>query len=394
MCPEMRGIMPSRRSEPGSSSSRRQRVLFGELAVGTHKASEEDLKWALAEQHRLRKLGARVPRVGELLVARQSMGTDDVYDLLRSQGERGKKLFGRLAVREELCSEEDLAAALERQKDFEAVMVRRPRIGEILVARGVVKQTEVLDILRSQGKRVVECPQCEIAYNATHVLPGSQQQCPSCKSVFVPIPGSDPALPAVEEDAMPDALGAGVKLEMPAFADRRRRQKARRSLPTSDGIQELPKPSALPTSNGATEVPVSSRRLVKTSGRNRRTALRRGTDVPTTPSKSGDALVVTIVGGVVLLAAALFFVFSGGSDQLADPRPGTQDGPASIQAEGDSDTGHESEKSGTTLSTEDNPDATVPPAKPESQKPRQVSASMVMPSAEHAEKEAEPDPEG
>lgn len=166
---------------------------FGEVALRSRLVSSEYLNWALEEQRRLRSTGSRVPRLGELMVSQHGLTQDEVHDVLRDQADSGKPMFGRVAIDGQFCSQQELQEALEKQKEFQAMQIRTPRLGEILVARGALKRHQVAAVLKAQGKRVVSCPGCSTSYNAVSVRPGSKLQCPRCKTKFVPLPKSKPA---------------------------------------------------------------------------------------------------------------------------------------------------------------------------------------------------------
>lgn len=63
---------------------------------------------------------------------------------------RTETLFGRLAVQNKFCSEAEVKDALAKQQLFQSRHIRKPRVGEILAARGAIKSHQIFAVLDLQ----------------------------------------------------------------------------------------------------------------------------------------------------------------------------------------------------------------------------------------------------
>ena len=120
-----------------------------------------------------------------------------------------RSLFGSLAVTQRLLRREQLVEAL-RDQELAARRGPRPRLGEVLVARGRLKPQQVLGVLAAQGKQIVRCPVCQTYYNARDLGVGARINCPCCNAVFAPAM-PEPAAPHTgRQSAIRSRVGSTV----------------------------------------------------------------------------------------------------------------------------------------------------------------------------------------
>ncbi|HBP19790.1 MAG TPA: hypothetical protein DEA08_18615 [Planctomycetes bacterium] len=108
--------------------------------------------------------------------------------------------FGQRLVRENLATEEQVEEAVKLQEE----MARRGvflRLGELLVARGVVDEESVAKVLSLQGTAILVCSSCYAQYNVVAYAPNKRYRCQRCREVL-----TQPD--ALEEVAVEDTLVA------------------------------------------------------------------------------------------------------------------------------------------------------------------------------------------
>ena len=187
-----------------------ERTLFGSLAVTRRLLRREQLEEALKEQAEAARQGRRPALLGEILVAKGYLTVEQIRSILSGQGGKGQGLFGEIAVEWKLCPEEEVDAALAQQLEYRLQRRRPPRVGEVLVSRGVLKPHQVHSILKAQGKMILQCPGCQTRYNALHVRVGAKISCPRCNTEFVPVRPATESTP--EGEAVTD-----VRSDVTAF---------------------------------------------------------------------------------------------------------------------------------------------------------------------------------
>jgi hypothetical protein len=108
------------------------------------------------------------------IVETQRRNMDAVDPVLNKRKE--STLFGKLAVREGLLTEEEANECLRRQ----ALPGETRTIGEIMVAEGFLTPMQVRDLLGRQQKRILACPPCRLSFTVlTHAGAGAVE-CPRC----------------------------------------------------------------------------------------------------------------------------------------------------------------------------------------------------------------------
>ena len=161
-------------------------LLFGKIALGQGYCTQPQVD----ECVQMQSLGETDAAVGELLLFKgyiTSLQHAKVLEIQKqnlqarapetqTQNEAG--LFGKLAVREGLLSEDEVNDCLREQaKDGE-----KRTLGEIMVAQGYLSTTQVKDLLEKQHKRLMSCPTCRLSYTVLSRSSDRQVNCPRCKN--------------------------------------------------------------------------------------------------------------------------------------------------------------------------------------------------------------------
>jgi hypothetical protein len=132
--------------------------------------------------------------------------------------ERSERAFGQIALRRELIGRKDLEEALLEQERLHKLNLQF-RLGEILVAQGVLEVEQVLDILAEQKKRILLCPSCDFHYTVFDDRLGNQHRCRKCGDLL-----TEPLfLDAVAVDGVIEAAaGAAPRVDGPSLIEERR----------------------------------------------------------------------------------------------------------------------------------------------------------------------------
>jgi len=125
------------------------RYKLGELLLKARRVSKPQLEQALAEQERTNE------RLGEVLVRLNLISATELDAVLTWQDDHSRQgakavrfVLGEVLVASRVITREQLEQALAEQQ------LSRRQIGEILVEAGYVKQNQILEALRIQGKLV------------------------------------------------------------------------------------------------------------------------------------------------------------------------------------------------------------------------------------------------
>jgi tRNA A-37 threonylcarbamoyl transferase component Bud32 len=133
--------------------------------------------------------GAKVAEAGSSTAARERLNVP----------------FGEMLVREGLVSREDLdhLVALQRAEARRGVFLR---LGELVVARGLLDEQTVARVLSMQGRPILVCPQCLAQFNVVDYADGRAYSCNRC-DVALEVPARVAKL-AVEDTLAPDEARA------------------------------------------------------------------------------------------------------------------------------------------------------------------------------------------
>jgi hypothetical protein len=160
-------------------------LLFGKIAVGEGYCTQAQIDECI----RIQSYDKSSTALGELLVFKgyitaaqharvlelQKKNFQAMDPLARKRKEA--QLFGKLAVREGLITEEEVNDCLREQgREGET-----RTLGEILVAKGYLSIEKVKELLGKQLKKVMTCPACDLSFTVLTLSQGKQIDCPRCK---------------------------------------------------------------------------------------------------------------------------------------------------------------------------------------------------------------------
>ncbi|MBI3268804.1 MAG: protein kinase [Planctomycetes bacterium] len=175
----------------------RSDLLLGQLAIRRRLVTAEQVDACLREQQRFVAQGLAAEPLGALLLGKGHLSGGALEELLRDQeaafhapvpwGEawRADALFGQRIVAHGLASSQDVDEALAVQARLRGHGLVL-RLGEILVARHLLTETQVRDALALQDKVILLCPPCGKSYNVAGYTPGKRVNCPGCSNALVP----------------------------------------------------------------------------------------------------------------------------------------------------------------------------------------------------------------
>jgi hypothetical protein len=92
-------------------------------------------------------------------------------------------IIGRVMVRNGFATEEQVNEALRTQglREQEGVFYR---LGEVMVEKGYMSVTDVLNVLKLQDKQIMVCPGCGARFNVASFQPGRKYRCKKCKALL------------------------------------------------------------------------------------------------------------------------------------------------------------------------------------------------------------------
>lgn len=163
--------------------------LFGKIAISQGYCTQDQLDECLKLQLQMQSPHQPAPRLGQLLVDKGYLAAPQLETILQIQKQnadlvdplmRKKKesvLFGKLAVREGLTTDERIAECL-RLQDREG---ETRTLGEILVAKNYLSAAQVKELLSRQLKRIMSCPACKLSFTVLSHSEGKAVECPRCK---------------------------------------------------------------------------------------------------------------------------------------------------------------------------------------------------------------------
>jgi hypothetical protein len=164
-------------------------TLFGKIALAQGYCTQDQLDECLSVQLRTQSPQRAAPKLGELLIEKGYLTAEQLDTVLSIQKQnaditdpnvRKRKesvLFGKLAVREGLTTEERINECL-RLQDREG---ETRTLGEILVAKSYLTAAQVKDLLGRQLKRIMLCPACKLSFTVLSMSEGRKVDCPRCK---------------------------------------------------------------------------------------------------------------------------------------------------------------------------------------------------------------------
>jgi len=202
--------------------------LFGATLVRSGLATRRQVALALSIQQQRHDAGQPHMRIGDIMVERGFVTSEELSDLVAGRAPRGTKKFGDLCVRMGFLDDAQVERALAEQKRLRACGTFR-RLGEILIEMKQMKAAQLPAVLGAQGFEIAECTKCRVTYN---VEPGAAGRgpvtCATCgrELIFVTAYDDDALLELEEsrEAVQADAAAAGDdprRAAAPAKAERR-----------------------------------------------------------------------------------------------------------------------------------------------------------------------------
>ncbi|RMG14361.1 MAG: serine/threonine protein kinase [Planctomycetota bacterium] len=107
--------------------------------------------------------------------------TPDVSPLASSREGEPQAPFGQVLIDRGLAEPHEVELAIQLQSQLAARGVFM-RLGELLVARGVIDEDTVAEVLRLQGTRILVCPRCLAQYNILVFRRSKSYRCSRCQS--------------------------------------------------------------------------------------------------------------------------------------------------------------------------------------------------------------------
>ena len=161
-------------------------LLFGKIALSKQFCTQEQID----ECVELQSGESPQPPLGELLLYKGYLTPEQHAEILKEQQKnlqsedpatkRRKEdlLFGKLAVREGLVTEDQVNDCLRRQAAHQG----DPRsLGEVMVDRGFLSPDQVKHLLARQQKRIMSCSRCRLSFTVLTISQGKSVACPRCK---------------------------------------------------------------------------------------------------------------------------------------------------------------------------------------------------------------------
>ena len=160
-------------------------LLFGKIAIGEGFCTQAQIDECI----RIQSYSKSDTALGELLLFKghitapqhakvlelQKKNLQSIDPLAKKRKEA--QLFGKLAVREGLITEDEVNECLREQ----GLDGETRTLGEIMVARGYLSAPQVQDVLSKQLKKVMSCAVCNLSFTVLTLSQGKQIDCPRCK---------------------------------------------------------------------------------------------------------------------------------------------------------------------------------------------------------------------
>lgn len=89
-------------------------------------------------------------------------------------------LLGKLAVRERICTQEQIDECLRLQ----ALSRDVAPLGDVLIFKGYLTPAQLKDLLARQHKKLMNCPTCRLSFTVLTLSDGASARCPKCKGTL------------------------------------------------------------------------------------------------------------------------------------------------------------------------------------------------------------------
>ncbi len=117
--------------------------LIGRQLLERGLVTREQLREALDEQAEYVQNGMTPPRIGEMLVEKGVLKRDDLEKVLKKKEAPAGNFLGEFLVNHRLVKAEDVSRCLAIQKHAAEKGEKAPRLGELLVSCGILRQEQV-----------------------------------------------------------------------------------------------------------------------------------------------------------------------------------------------------------------------------------------------------------
>lgn len=164
-------------------------MLFDAILQKERLIPEEKLKEVLKTKEKERHYRS----LGRILFEEGQIDREVVVRLIERQRENlqnaaatsapRETLFGAIAIMKKYVTLEQVQHCLAEQKRLRRLGLFM-RLGEIMVSKGYMTLKQVLDVLKSQRTRILECPNCRKVYNVTLFAGAKKPRCPLCGFVL------------------------------------------------------------------------------------------------------------------------------------------------------------------------------------------------------------------
>lgn len=214
-------------------------VLFGKIAMELGLLTKEQIDTAIS----LQELEEKQRPLGDILLDKRYLTQAELQKILEQQranlakvdGPTQQKkedvLFGKVAIREGLATADEVNDCLRSQAKAESAGTF-PRLGEMMVEKGILTPAQVQRILERQKRRIMVCKGCKARYNVPTVDEGKPVRCPRCGGeVVLPVDAGSiqvdasfdgnatqvlPVVSAPQQAAGPPRVGPQAKTTPPA----------------------------------------------------------------------------------------------------------------------------------------------------------------------------------
>ena len=90
-------------------------------------------------------------------------------------------LLGKLAVRERVCTQEQVDECLRMQ----SMTGSDAPLGDLLLFKGYLTSAQLKDLLSKQHKKLMRCLACTLSFTVVTLSDGKSARCPKCKGPLV-----------------------------------------------------------------------------------------------------------------------------------------------------------------------------------------------------------------
>ncbi len=165
-------------------------ILFGKIAVDQGFCTSPQVDECIRMQMQLQSPHQPASSLGRLLIERGFLSEEQHGKVLALQNQnldlvdpmvkkrREAALFGKLAVREGLLTEDEANECLRLQ----AMEGETRNLGEVMVQRGYLTADQVKELLGKQLKRIMYCGACKLSFTVLSLTEGKTINCPKCKA--------------------------------------------------------------------------------------------------------------------------------------------------------------------------------------------------------------------